>query len=355
MGDSILAQAADFKPDLILALAQAPLSPKSIENLKQIGCPVAFWFVEDFRTLTYWQEVVSSYDYFFSIQKGEALDNFKMAGANKCYYLPQACAPWIQKPLMLDKKKRKKYKADLSFMGAAYYNRQQSFPQLLDFDFKIWGTGWKLDSPLGECVQNSNRLVSSEMSVKIYNCAKININLHSSTFHEGINPEGDFVNPRTFEVAACSAFQLVDHRSELDEMFNIEEEMVTFSSMSDLREKSHYYLAHDAERSAIANRAFIRVNLEHTVENRMQEMLLHIFTDRLEGLKGRLSGRQSPLQFFIEQAEDGSELQEYLNNFPRHEEFSLKTVVDHISKGEGALNDNEIVMMMLDHVVDDKN
>jgi hypothetical protein len=138
-------------------------------------------------------------------------------------------------------------------------------------------------------------------------------------------------------------------------MFRLDEEMVTFSSMTDLRDKAHYYLNHDAERSAIANRAFIRVNREHTVENRMQEMLLHIFTDRLEGLKSRFSGRQqSPLQFFIEQAEEGSDLQKYLNDFPQQKDFSLKTAVDHISQGKGALTDNEIVMMMLDHVVDEK-
>jgi len=354
MGDSILAQAADFKPDLILALAQAPLSPQSIEDLKQVGCPVAFWFVEDFRTLTYWQDIVSSYDYFFSIQKGEALDSFKMAGGKNCYQLPQACAPWIQKPVMLKKRDRKKYSADLSFMGAAYYNRQQSFPQLLDFNFKIWGTEWQLDSPLGKHVQNANRLVSRTEAVKIYNSAKININLHSSTFHAGINPEGDFINPRTFEIAACSGFQLVDHRSELSEMFHIGKEMITFSSMADLREKCHYYLNNDAERSEIANRAFLRANMEHSVEHRMQEILLHIFTDQLDSLKSRLSGRQSPLEFFIEKAEEGSELREYLNQFPTEKEFSLKTVVDHIGNGEGALSDNEIVMLMLDHVVEEK-
>lgn len=29
---------------------------------------------------------------------------------------------------------------------------------------------------------------------------------------DGVEPYGDFVNPRTFESAACGAFQLVDSR-----------------------------------------------------------------------------------------------------------------------------------------------
>ena len=40
--------------------------------------------------------------------------------------------------------------------------------------------------------------------------ATINLNLHSAMQGRGVNREGDFVNPRTFEVAATGAFQVVD-------------------------------------------------------------------------------------------------------------------------------------------------
>ena len=81
-----------------------------------------------------------------------------------------------------------------------------------------------------------------EETVKIYNAGKINLNLHSSTFHYGINPEGDFVNPRTFEIAACKGFQLLDYRSDLINLFNVNEELIAFHSLDELKDQIEYFL-----------------------------------------------------------------------------------------------------------------
>lgn len=351
MGEMTAAKAADFRPDLILALAQAPLTPDAIQKLKMLQVPVAFWFVEDFRTLPYWKDVAASYDHFFTFQQGEFLDQLQSHGAKNVYYLPQGCISDVHRPLALTAEEQKNYGTDLSFMGAAYYNRRKTFPQLLDHDFKIWGTGWELESALGQRVQNENKRVSSEETVKIYNGAKIHLNLHSSTFHESINPEGDFVNPRTFEIAACDGFQLVDERSELADLFRTGEEIITFESIADLREKIAYYLAHEDERQLIARKGRERVLSEHTMEHRMTELLIHIFEDQVVSLKQRLADRKDPLDLLIEQAGETTELAEFLEPFRGTQEFSLKTVIAHITKGEGALTKPETLMLMVNQLV----
>jgi spore maturation protein CgeB len=295
MGETVAARAAEFQPDLILALAQAPLTPQAIERLKVLKIPVAFWFVEDFRTLPYWKEIAGSYDFFFTIQQGEIFEQLQSQGAKNVYYLPQGCFPDEQRPLELSPEERKTYGADLAFMGAAYYNRKQTFPQLLEHDFKIWGTDWDLQSPVGQRVQNANRRVSSTETVKIYNGAKIQLNLHSSTYHEGVNPEGDFVNPRTFEIAACGGFQLVDQRSELSALLLEGEEIATFKSVADLREKISYYLEHEEERKLISQKGRERVLAEHTLEHRMTELLIHIFGDQLALLQQRMADRKESI------------------------------------------------------------
>jgi len=354
MGETVAARAAEFQPDLILALAQAPLTPQAIERLKSLKIPVAFWFVEDFRTLPYWKEVAGSYDFFFTIQQGEVFEQLQSAGAKSVYYLPQACFPDEHRPLKLSPDEQKTYGAELSFMGAAYYNRRQAFPQLLEHDFKIWGTGWDLQSPVGRCVQNENRRVSSGESVKIYNGAKIHLNLHSSTYHEGVNPDGDFVNPRTFEISACGGFQLVDQRSELSEMFLEGEEIATFKSVQDLKQKISYYLEHEEERRRIAEKGRERVLAEHTLEHRMTELLTHIFAGQLQSLKERVADRKDSVENFIEQAGEKTELADYLEQFLGTPEFSLKTVTDRIARGEGALTRTETLMLMVDQLVNEK-
>ena len=71
LGEAMVAMADESKPDLILVMAQAPLDVGALARLRQLNVPIAFWFVEDFRTLKYWDRVAPYYDYFFTIQRGE--------------------------------------------------------------------------------------------------------------------------------------------------------------------------------------------------------------------------------------------------------------------------------------------
>ena len=246
------------------------------------------------------------------------------------------------------------YGADISFMGAAYHNRVQSFPRLMDLDFKIWGTEWNLETPLGRLVQNNNKRLSSEEIVKINNAAKINLNLHSSTYHYGINPDGDFVNPRTFEISACRGFQLVDNRKDLSRMFKVGEEIIAFDTFDQMQDQIDYYLSKPEERNAIALKSYQRVLKEHTMEHRMQELLLHVFLDRKPALDSIGEVQRDPLDYCIEQAGENTELGQYLKQFKGQYPFSLKTVVEHIHKGEAALDQKETLFLMMDQVVKEK-
>ena len=355
MGQFIAAKAADFNPDLILALAQAPLTPESISTLKKLNIPIAFWFVEDFRTLKYWRDVASFYDYFFTLQRGEFIDELLSIGAKNSYYLPQGCLPSVHKEINLSRDDIDQYSADISFMGAGYYNRVQSFPRLLNHDFKIWGTEWALESLVGSRVQNKNKRVDPFDIVKIYNAGKINLNLHSSTSHEGVNPVGDFVNPRTFEIAACGGFQLVDERSELADLMAPGIEVATFSSIDDLCKKVNYYLKYEDEARSIAAKGKTKVLKEHTIQHRMHEMLIHVFMDNLNNLKERVSSPdRDPVSYYIDHVGDSSPLGIYLGQFRGSNEFSIKTMVDQIAEGQGSLSQQELLVLMTDQIVKSK-
>ena len=352
MGQYIAAKAADFKPDLVLSIAQAPLTPESISNLKKLNVPIAFWFVEDFRTIKYWKDVAPFYDYFFTLQRGKFTEELLSIGAKNPYYLPQGCLPSVHKEINLSLEDLNQYSTDISFMGAGYYNRVQSFTRLLNHNFKIWGTEWSLNSQVGSLVQNKNQRIDPIDIVKIYNAGKINLNLHSSKFHEGVNPVGDFVNPRTFEIAACGGFQLVDERSELVELMEPGTEVVTFNSIDNLCEKVDYYLNNENEARLIALNGKKRVLNEHTIQHRMHEMLVHIFMDNLNSLKDRIdSPYRDSVSFYIDKVGESSKLGLYLDQFRGLKEFSVKTMVDCIAEGKGDLSDEELLVLMTDQVV----
>jgi len=369
LGEVAMAKTSSFMPELIIALAQAPLTPNIIQRLKGGGASVAFWFVEDFRTLLYWKDVSPHYDYFFAIQRGKFFDELKMIGVKNYYYLPQACSPDIHKKVSLAEDDEKLYSSDVSFMGAGYYNRRVFFQGLMDFNFKIWGTEWDCLSPLAAYVQKDGERLSPEEYVKIFNAAKINLNLHSSSYHEGVDPSGDFVNPRTFELAACGAFQLVDYRAELGNLFKVSEsvkhvndaEIISYRDLRDLREKIKYYLEHPEEREKVSENARVKALKFHTFENRMEEMLAFIFEregdkfiNKEKGVKG--SGVQvvNDVERMIREAGANTEIGKFLSQFRCEEKLSIKSIVKAIENGKGSLTRSEAIFLMMEQFLTEK-
>lgn len=281
VSQAILAKVETFEPDLVIAMAQAPLNHQALKRLRRDGVKTAMWFVEDYRLFTYWKSFAPFYDVFAVIQKDPFIDELEAIGQPNGLYLPLAAQPDFHKPLELTPVEQRKFGSDISFMGAGYPNRRIAFRELVHHDFKIWGTEWEGDHVLEPLVQLKGARVSPEDCVKIFNATKINLNLHSSIQAEELVSHGDFVNPRTFELASCGAFQLVDKRSLLAEAF-ADDELATFTSMSGLLEKIDYYVTHPEEGRAIAKKAQARVLKDHTYQQRMRT-LLQFTTERIDG------------------------------------------------------------------------
>ncbi len=356
LGEAIVAMADENKPDLILVMAQAPLDVAALSRLRQLKAPIAFWFVEDFRTLKYWDRVAPYYDYFFTIQRGEFFERLEKAGARRVAYLPQAAAPKHHMPVRLTPEEQAHYGSGLSFMGAGYNNRRVFFNGLLDHDLKIWGTEWDLASAVGSHVVNKNRRLSPDEYIKIFSATKINLNLHSSVMHAGIDPVGDFVNPRVFELAACGAFQLADMRAELPPLMTPGKELETFTSLGELRDKVDHYLAHPEEREAIAKAGRERVLEDHTFERRMEELFAVLISCEGEafaaGGKDRGFSRNIAKNMIAEAEAAGKKpLADFLRRFDPDAELSLREVAEEINRGEGALDTTESLFLMVNELL----
>ena len=281
VSQAVCAKVETFGPDLVLALAQAPLSRQALKRLRRDGVRTAMWFVEDFRLFTYWEAFAPFYDIFAVIQKEPFAQKLAAIGQENALYLPLAADPAMHRPLEITPVERRIYGAPVSFMGAGYPNRRLAFAELLDFELGIFGSDWEGDARLAPRVRLEGRRMTTEETVKIFNAATVNLNLHSSVGVENPVPGGDFVNPRTFELAMCGAFQLVDRRTLLPGLFAADE-LAQFGNLEELKERLHYFLAHPEERAAYAARARARALAEHTYAARM-ETLLEFTAARLPG------------------------------------------------------------------------
>src|SRR5204862_6035822 len=166
--------------------------------------------------------------------------------------------PEIHRPLSLDAAARAEYASEVAFVGAGYRNRRLAFRRFLDTDVRIWGSDWAGAADLARVVQRGGARITTEESVRIFNAVDVNLNLHSSTYHDGVDPRGDFVNPRTFELAGAGAFQVVDQRQLLPPLFAPGVELAVARSVDEMRALTDHYLAHADERRALAERARTR-------------------------------------------------------------------------------------------------
>lgn len=340
--------ARETRPDMVLALAQAPLLPATLARLAEMEIPTAFWFVEDYRVLTYWRQLAPCYTHIFGIQKEEFRKELAAIGVTGYNYLPTAAAPEIHLPLALTAEEQEKYGSPLSFVGAGYHNRRMLFRALTDYPFKIWGSDWPMAPPLDRLIQLNAARVDTETCVRIFNASAVNLNLHSSLCHEGVVPDGDFVNPRTFEIASCGAFQLADKRTLLGELFE-EGELEIFGSLAELRAKIDHYLARPEERNRFADLGRARVLAEHTYLGRMEELLAVMLAGQpvmAEKHRARM-GVQERLGEDVDRQEG---LRELLDRLPPGAPPTLADIYSVLREGEGSLSRAEKIFLALKNI-----
>ena len=108
----------------------------------------------------------------------------------------------------------------------------QAFPQA-----RCIGAGWP-----GDFVPQADLL-------DCYGRSKIGWNIHNTT-----GP----INQRLFALAAWNILQICDNKTGLAEYFELGREVIGFDRIDEAIEATHYYLAHEQERCAIATRAYER-------------------------------------------------------------------------------------------------
>ena len=344
-----LASLAESPPDLVLSLAQAPLTLPVLEHLRKKKLLTAMWFVENYRHLTYWQQMAPGYDYWFVFQRGACLDAFRQAGARQVSFLPMAADPELHRPMDLSDEERRTYGADVSFVGAGYPNRRRLFPALLrrPWSFKLWGNEWDGADELQSVLQLNGARIDTDTCMKVFNATAINLNVHSTT-GAGLDPQADFVNPRTFELAACGAFQFVDSRSQLPEFFT-DRELVSFRNFDDIPGLVGQWLGDPAARQAMAAAARTRVLGAHTYVHRMRDLLGHIGLSQPDRVGAVLRGDRQQ-EALLSRCAGDAPLESLLKAFPAGQRVELKDVAARIrSKGSTAsLKREELMVLMLD-------
>lgn len=278
VGEDLMEAAKKYRPDILFLVNGLYMQPQHLNSIRELGAKVVLWSVDDPYEAKLSQSLSEEIDHLFTVDSS-MLEQYRQTKRQNVHFLPLGADESIFYP------QNSSYVFDLSFIGALFPSRINYIKTLFSESSK-YGYSCKVFShsivtsnavPLIDETIRKNvefrtfpNFLFPDQAALIYNQTKLNINLHRDP--PAIKPLSP--NERTFNVAACNAFQLIDDtRPDLAKLFEIGKEIVTFHDEKDLAEKASYYIKHEQERKQIAGAAYHRVLAEHTYRHRINKIL----------------------------------------------------------------------------------
>ncbi|MEF3307228.1 CgeB family protein [Paenibacillus sp. GYB003] len=282
--DDAVSLAAGIRPDLVLSLNSVEcFGLGQVDALREMGIRTAAWFADDPYFIDVTKNIAPHYDYVFTLDEA-CVPVYRERGCPRVFHIPLGANTAIYAP------KRVEAGAagpDICFIGSAFRNRAAFFDRIAAYlkgkSVLIAGYWWERMANFGmleDKIRNGHWLSPHE-TASYYNRAKIVINMHRAIDDDtnqnvGLVPALS-VNPRSFEIGACAAFQLTDRRHGLASAFEPGAEIATYDLPEELIEKADYYLNREEERRDIALRGYGRTMREHTYPRRVAQLLDAVF------------------------------------------------------------------------------
>lgn len=169
-------------------------------------------------------------------------------------FWPEAANPDFFRPLNLP------FEYDVSFVGACYGQR----PLLIEYlkkngiNVKAFGPGWPQSS-----------FISNDKMVEI--AAKSRVNLGFGGI--GYSGKEMCLKSRDFELPMCGALYLTTYHKDLDLVYDLNEEIVTYAGKEDCVKKIKWLLGHPQSCQQIRKCARARCLKSHTWEERFTDLL----------------------------------------------------------------------------------
>ena len=253
-------------PDLLFISKGETITPKTLWEIRKKTDTVIVNVFPDNPLYMGKFEAIEPCHYFF-VKDTYVRDTLWKAGLKNVRYLPQCTDPDVHRPIELTEDERDEYGADLSLIGSMYPYRRKFIEEFLEFGPALWGRGWSkvTDRRILRHLRGGD--IRGSRKAKAISGSAISLNPH--------HPLNDIygVNRRTYDIAACRGFQLADYKYDMDGILKVNDEIICYSSVDELKKLIRYYLDHPDERMVIARNAYQKVVREHTYDNRAGEIL----------------------------------------------------------------------------------
>lgn len=192
------------------------------------------------------------------------INDFKKMGL-KTEYLK-----WCFEDTILQDVKKSKKIYDVTYIGgfSPHHSNGNKVLEYVSKKVKVnfWGYGQNF-LPINSSIKKSfNGEAWGKKMYEIFSKSKIVINRHINISKQYAN------NMRLFEASGMGALVITDNKINNKEFFNIDKEIVVYSTPEDLVKKIKYFIKNDKRRIAIAKAGQRRTLKDHTYKIRMSEL-----------------------------------------------------------------------------------
>ena len=275
----LLALVEEYRPHFVFTIHGSNMTPHIVQRMRHLGAKVGVWFVDDPYDVDASKNKLFGYDYVFTTEPN-CVPYYNRLGVSKAFYVGFGTATGYYFP----QAQPAHYQSDLCIVGSPFSGRVEVVKRILatfpHVKFKLVGPFWLRYFNSGAQIYNA--AVDPNEARRYYNGAKINLNFHRMPNEQlnttqNLNLEGiksSTPNVRTFDIAACQGFQLVDYKANLRGYFDLTNELITFTDVTELLRRIDYYLHHPEERTNIARNAY-----KKTVQKyRLEGFIANLFT-----------------------------------------------------------------------------
>lgn len=266
MNNRLLERVQRTKPDILFLSRGETITPETLWKIRKKTQTLIVNVFTDNPLYIGKFETIEPCHYFF-VKDTYVRDTLRKAGLNNVRYLPQCTNADVYRPYLLDEKEKELFGAEVSLVGSRYAYRRKMVKELEGYNLSLWGRGWSgiSDQQFRHVVRGGD--IRGPRKARVFSGSVISLNLH--------HPLNDIrgTNSRTFDIAACRGFQLSDDKEDLRDLLKVNEEIVCFKTVDELKKLIDYYLSHPDERLQLAEAAHQRVLKDHTYDNRVREIV----------------------------------------------------------------------------------
>lgn len=226
------------QPDVVLVIRGNDVDAGLLREMRDAGAVTAGWWIKDVRRAGKMLVERPNYDLYYCIHLDHCREGIR--------HLPAYAVDTGLFPCPTERH----YLYDIGFVGIWQPKRQAYLEPLADLRLGIVGPGWRTRNLRANRSLMRHVVATSlhgEALTRFYQSARIVLNINQ---WEASEASGTTL--RVADVPACGAFLLTEYSRGLEDIFELEREIVTFSSREELERKARYFLKRDAEREAIA-------------------------------------------------------------------------------------------------------